>query len=769
MFFPWIARAQEITLEVKEKSSAEPILQARVVLFDSRKYVSDISGIVRIKCTQDDFPIRGRIEAIGYYPEYFELSYLGFENKYSVTMRTIELTTQNVVVSASRSAQNIEDVPVSMEILTQAQITNKGLTSLDQIVDQSPGVFTMDGQVSIRGGGGYAYGAGSRVLLVWNGIPMMSPDIGDAKWNAVPTEQADHIEIIKGASSVLYGSGALNGTIAMNEREPSQQGDLRVRIQSGIFDQPKRSELTWWNRAPIQNLADVYIGKAYKRMGYSSAIHGMLNEGYKQGEKENRLRMNGTYYLRFGSQNRAKTGVSYNFQYEDVGVFVLWKGANQALVPMDNTLSNQRSIRLNVDPYLMFFDRRSNKHHLRTRYYLVTTGSLGNLSSSSKAEMYYADYQFSKKSTTRGDFTSGVTNNFNTVLSSVFGNHFAHNLAAYVKWDFKIKKLDLTAGTRLEYMKQDQKNPDSQYKIGGITVPVYPIFRGAAHYQLFKLSHLRASYGQGIRFPSVAERFVSTSVGGLIIFNNPDLKPETGWTGEFGWKQIIPIRTVQNLWTLHADASVFINKYTNMTEFTFGLYIPDSIPLSANPDDIGYLGNWVGFQAQNAEKARITGVELSLNSQGKLYKDIEIQSLVGYTYMNPVSLNFDSIYRSTFSNSNTDMLKYRFRHLFKADIQVGYKKYGFGISGRYNSFMTNIDKIFEMTIFGQELLPGLQAYREQFNRGVFVCDVRFLYHFNEKISANFIINNVFNAEYVSRPGDMQAPRSFLIQLRYGLP
>jgi outer membrane receptor protein involved in Fe transport len=43
---------------------------------------------------------------------------------------------------------------------------------------------------------------------------MVSPDVGDIKWNAIPLEQCSQIEVIKGASSVLYGSGALNGTIA---------------------------------------------------------------------------------------------------------------------------------------------------------------------------------------------------------------------------------------------------------------------------------------------------------------------------------------------------------------------------------------------------------------------------------------------------------------------------------------------------------------------------------------------------------------------------
>ena len=84
-----------------------------------------------------------------------------------------------------------------MEILKPELIDNKGLANLEEAVDQSPGVYAMDGQVSIRGGSGFAYGAGSRVLLLWNGIPIISGDAGDAKWNAVPMESASQVEVMK--------------------------------------------------------------------------------------------------------------------------------------------------------------------------------------------------------------------------------------------------------------------------------------------------------------------------------------------------------------------------------------------------------------------------------------------------------------------------------------------------------------------------------------------------------------------------------------------
>ena len=141
-----------------------------------------------------------------------------------IRLVTKEKTLSTVVVSAGRRGQKLEEIPISIDVIKPALVVNKGLTNLAQAVNQSPGVYVMDGQVSIRGGGGYAYGAGSRVMLLWNGIPMLTPDIGDVKWNAIPMEQASQIEILKGASSVLYGSGALNGIIALNEREPGSEG-----------------------------------------------------------------------------------------------------------------------------------------------------------------------------------------------------------------------------------------------------------------------------------------------------------------------------------------------------------------------------------------------------------------------------------------------------------------------------------------------------------------------------------------------------------------
>jgi len=750
----------QITGVVFDKELQVVIPQVSVKSSENEKVETNAYGTFIIPVKK--LPVTLYFQKKGYEVDSIQVQQSEYVN---VSLSLLSQDVKTVVVTSGKRNQNIEEIPISIEILKPALIANKGFTNLEQAVNQSPGVFTMDGQVSIRGGGGYAYGAGSRVMLLWNGIPMLSPDVGDVKWNAVPMEQASQIEILKGASSVLYGSGALNGIIALTEKEAKPEGQLTMKYQSGIYGDPKRSSMTWWDRNPTTHLLDVYYGKSKGRLGYTIGMNGLIDEGYREGNDEKRARINGSLYYFPKKYPKMKVGMSYQFQWQDKGVFILWKNDSMGYQALENTLSRQRAIRLNVDPYLKFIDKHDNKHYLRTRYYLVTTGNSEQVYDASFAEMYYADYNIQKK-IGNTNIISGFMNMTNKVTSYVFDNHLSNNVALYEQVETKLKKLDLTAGLRLEYCQLDKSKPETQLLIfNKFTSPVYPIFRLGTHYAINKASHLRASFGQGIRFPSVAERYISASVGSVRIFRNPDLRAETGWNSEIGWKQILKL----GKWMGMIDVAGFVNQYSNMTEFSFGVYKPDTMAFlqTSNPNAINYLYNWVGFQAQNAEKARIMGLEFSFNSSGTI-GNVELVSLLGYTYMNPVSLNNDPIYRSSFSDTTTNMLKYRFNHLAKADIQATYKKWGLGASMRYNSFMKNIDRAFEVGVLGTQLLVGMQQYRQQFNKGVFVFDARVSYEVKKGIKLNFIANNFLNAEYLSRPGDVQAPRNFTLQLQYDL-
>ncbi|MGV3630899.1 MAG: TonB-dependent receptor [Bacteroidota bacterium] len=756
---------QEITGTVLDASNGSPLTGVKITGSEGQKALSDPDGNFRISYGQ--LPFRLVFEYASFYPDTLTIT----ENKpLTVSLSPKVLEKEMVVVSSARRGQKVEEAPVSLEILKPELINNKGITDLEKAVDQSPGVYAMDGQVSIRGGSGFAYGAGSRVLLLWNGIPMLSGDAGDAKWNTIPLESISQVEVLKGASSVLYGSGALNGIISLTEKEPAMKGETRVKLQHGIYGDPKRESLKYWNRNPTFQLLDFYTGKQFRRVGYTFSLAGFTDKGYRQGETEQRVRTSGSVFFRFQKVKNLKAGIGYNFQIQKTGNFIIWQSDSLAYTPAGgadttndaSTLTFNRGIRFSLDPYVKYMDARRNLHVLKTRLYWIGNVNYNNLGQNSLSQVYYADYQFQKKWEKGSVLTAGSSFTQNRVNSSLYGDHHSDNAALYAQFEHKWKKLYVTSGLRFEYFEQDGKRGDSDYYFGkdSARIPVFPVFRLGTNYKLFKYTFLRASYGQGVRYPSVAERYTQTSVGSLNIFANPLLQREVGWAAEAGVKQGVRIGD----WKGFLDLAGFINEYENMMEFTFGFYLPDSIPPSINPASPGYIPKWFGFKAQNAERARITGLEFSFNCEGKI-REVDVTALIGYTYMNPISLNTDSAYRATFSDTTANMLKYRFRHLAKADVEAKWKSWSLGASFRYNSYMSNIDVIFETKSAGVEILPGLKEYRQAHNKGVPVCDVRFGYEFKEKLRLGFIVNNFLNAEYMTRPGDIQAPRSFIVQLQ----
>lgn len=764
--------SQEIVGTVFDEETKEPIPFAQLSIVGGISTLTNENGefLFRIEA----FPATCIITATDYFPDTITITSNRIEAIRLKPLAPIQ-DIGPVVVAASRRKQSVQELTISLDIIKPELIANKGITDLEQAVDQVPGAYTMDGQVSIRGGSGFTYGAGSRVLVLWNEIPLLSADVGDAKWNSIPIENAQQIEVIKGASSVLYGSGALNGMISLIEREPTEKASLNVQVQGGIYDNPKRASLKWWNKNPTFYQGDLTFSKQFGRFGLTLGAYGYTNDGYRQGETEDRGRFNGTISYRPKKIKNFKASLGWNAQIQKAGNFIIWQSDSLAYQPFGgadtsvagSSLTYNRGIRLSVDPSVKYVDKFGNKHQLRGRLYFIDNKNYTNLSQSSKSEVWYGDYQFQRGwNNNSWVLTTGVTAIANKVNSYLFGDHNSLNGALYLQGEKNWKKVNIVAGIRGEYFEQDGRQGDSYYYFGKDStkkIPIRPILRAGIHYAVLKHTHLRASFGQGVRYPSVAERYTTTSVGGLLIFANPDLKPETGWAAEFGVKQGVKIGN----WKGFVDVAGFINHYDNMMEFTFGLYKPDSIPLSLNPNSPGFIQKWLGFRAQNAESADIAGAEISISGEGNM-GPIRVLALLGYTYMDPISKNRDSAYRSTFSDTSSNMLKYRFNHLAKADLQLEWKGISIGGSMRFNSYMKNIDAIFENGFLGQEILPGLKGYREENKGGSLVFDARIGYCYKEKYKIAFIVNNIANAEYMTRPGDIQAPRNFMVQLSYKL-
>ena len=590
-----------------------------------------------------------------------------------------------VVVSAGKFEQKLSDVTVSMEVIKASLLENKAVASADQVMNQVPGVNVSDGQVSIRGGSGFSYGAGSRVLMLVDELPMISADAGDIKWNYLPIENLEQIEVIKGASSALFGSSALNGVINLRTAYAKDKPLTSINTQYGVYGKPDRESLMWWKGKKNPEYKGISFSHLQKIGNLDLVIAGNLydNEGFRMQETETRGRTN--LNLRYNFKKIPGLSVGVNGNYMDVkgGLFFLWHNDSLAYTPRDSSIQKYDNIRYNIDPFIVYNSEQSGRHSLRTRRF--KTNNNNDKNQGSDADLYYAEYQWQKHFDNELTLTSGFVYMDQVVNSdSLYGRHSGHNRAAYAQVDKKISRLTLSLGLRGEYFKVDTAQTKGMLFNKIKNLPFQPVMRAGLNYQLFEYSFLRCSFGQGYRFPTVAEKYVKTFVSSLNIFPNPQLQPEHGWSTELGLKQGFKIDEFKGF----LDVAGFWTEYKNMMDFVF-MY--DTTGKSNSIVTLSDLMQHAGFQSQNIGSARITGFDVTLTGVGKIGK-FNFSVLTGYTYTNPVNPNFNAAADTSGTLRGSNLLKYRSKTLFKNDVQIDYKCFSIGFSSRFNSYMANIDK-----------------------------------------------------------------------------
>ena len=644
-----------------------------------------------------------------------------------------------VVVSAGRFEQKLSDITVSMEVVKARQLSNQNITSLDQILEKTSGINILDGQPSIRGGSGYSYGAGSRVLMLVDDMPMISGDAGDIKWNYLPVENINQVEVVKGASSVLYGSSALNGVIHLRNRFPGDQPETEITLFGGGYMNPQRKELIWWNKTPIFGGATFSHLQKFGNLDVMLSGNYFQDNGYREKEWEKRGRVNLNLRYRFKKLDGLSAGLSSSIMFIDASDFLLWQNADSGAYRL-NPVSYvpYTGLRYNVDPYLEYVTKHGGKHTLKTRIF-----TLGNVNADSTKSSYsrtlYADYRYQKNFTKGIVWSSGTSLTSSKVEANFFANHNSANYAVYSQVDARVgEKIKLSGGVRWEMNMLD-----------AIFYNAQPVLRAGVNYHVAKATFLRGSIGQGYRFPSLAEKYASAELGALQIFPNHDLQPEKGWSTEIGVKQGISL----GRWKGLADLALFQTRYSEMIEYTFGMYLPDSIKVPSF--------KYLGFKALNIGNARITGAELTLSGEAT-YGPVQLRIISGYTFMQPIDLD-------KLAAGGTDpeayILKYRHKHAFKTDVEAEMDRFLIGASFNYNSKMVNVDKVFTDSFTGNLFLPGYPAYRKNNNSAYLLMDVRFAVNISKTVRLNLIARNLLNKEYIGRPGDIGAPRNLTLQLR----
>ena len=620
----------------------------------------------------------------------------------NVTMQTSIIESEEVLVTAGKYEQKKSELPVSAEIISGKEFTERNFSNLADAVRYVPGVTMTEDQISIRGSSGYSRGTGSRALLAIDGLPFYTGDTGEIVWEMIPVTELQRVEIIKGAASSLYGSAAIGGVINCITRNISEKPLTILNGFYGMYNKPYYSEWNWSGELRPFNGLTLSHSNTFGKFGFNVSLTRLEELSYRQDDDFKKY----IGFLKAAYNFTPVSSITFlaNTFNKRAGQFLYWKDSRNALVPPDQNLND----RIETDRYLVGLIYKSLISddlllNIKTSYYRNYFKDTETIPNESTSNLYRGEVQIN---TNLNDFivlTTGVEGNFSKVNSSLFGNPDAFGTGVYAVSDFTFSfPLIASVGVRYDYSKLDSLEGSDAIspKLG-------------LNYKLFNNLIFRSSLGTGFRAPSLAEAFTSTSTSGIIVKPNPEIKPEHNLTFEFGVNY-----TPFNL--LNIDVAVFDNEYYDMIE-------PGIDPA----DGTVVFSNLLRARTQGFETSAIVSIlpnQLSLS--------------VNYTYLWARDLETGLA------------LKYRPRHILYSSLD--FKKWNFeaGINFRFTSRVEEIDE--ELIDLGIVVDGALRV-------PVYTTDLRLGYNFLlASVPLNLYLNikNIFNYNYVELIGNIRPIRSY---------
>ncbi len=630
-----------------------------------------------------------------------------------VRLKSIVIQTDPVVVTASRREQSLQEVPVSVATVTAQAIAERNNVTLDEALRYVPGVNVLQDQINIRGSSGYSRSVGSRVLILFDGLPYLTGDTGEISWETIPIHHIQRVEIVKGAGSALYGSSALGGVINIITKDISDQPQLRVRLFSSVYDQPRHEEWRWYSGMRFNSGALVDYSGRYEELQYQLSLNRSMDESY---------RVNDTYHrwsfftkLKYDLSPYQNVTVLGNFLTRKHDNFIWWKSLDEATRPADSQLNTSvPTQRGNIN--LAYKEFASDKffYTIKGMYFgnYWEQDSLNVTNLHARSDLFQAEFQGNYEASSEHILTFGMMGSYTQVVSDIFSSPLGAGAAIYVQDEYApAERWNVTAGVRFDYQRVSERGSK------GLLNPKLGVV-----YNPDAETKLRAAYGSGFRFPSIGEWYTQYGGGGSIPLRvevNTNLQVERSNTYEVGASKV---------WDDFAsvELSLFRNDFDNLIEA--GVVVENGEPYA---------------QFENVTKARIQGGELGANIQ--LVKKV-LSTDIGYTYTYPEDVSTGAI------------LKFRPRHLFFGG--ASFTQDDFRASADYR-YMSRIERIDDNLVQLAPIIHGDQRTE------IHIVDLRASYDLLSSglpVRVGFNINNVLNYHYVELIGNLAPVRSFALIL-----
>ena len=485
-----------------------------------------------------------------------------------------EFTLDPMVITATRTEKRDVDVPASTTILSNQDLKNTGAQNLQVALGRVPGLIyktfspgggamgTMANEIAIRG-------VSNGTLVMLNGTPMNLR--GKYFLDAIPVENVERVEIVKGGAGVLYGSEAMGGVINIITKKEFTNS---VSVGYGNYGQQKYSASVGTDK--------VNVGYNLEKWGNVDTISRSDNKGLKHTD------MTGSEKRNLYVDYKINDNWNFLYNYFETNVrYDTWFDDAYKEVPKGGALQQNREYVTKQNLVQLLYQDDTLKANLYYNQNKLMANGFTNYNTSGKFQgkiydtdeknrTYGADVQKEWQLNSKGSLVLGGSyqNEFYDDYSSKVADR--HIYAVYGQYDHKFDdKNELIVGAR------------ETWTTGGYRDQNYDNFSMSGQYvhKLDDDDSLYANVTQSFIMPTFSQMYGASDTA----IANPDLKPQKGVSYEAGWKRV----TDSHSW----KAAVY------------HIDITDNISATWDTDKTEY-------QYTN-EDFKNTGIELSCDIEGK--------------------------------------------------------------------------------------------------------------------------------------------------------
>lgn len=437
----------------------------------------------------------------------------------------ITYSLDEVVVTATKTELTQKENPRSVEVITKEDIQNTGAISVRDALRTATNIDI----VSVNHGGGENIsirgGDTDGVLILVNGRRVagenyfMSQGSNAYALDRLNLSNVDHIEILRGPASAIYGSGAMSGVINIITKK-SEKPEFSVGVATGTNEMSNYYHYDTGKNGKVSVNFDVNFSKLRNidSKAGKNLLHGPkqaynLNLDYEMDENNNLNLM-----LDYAKDNLETRMRDFS---------VSSSAPDDLKYPITSFTSERKTIALTYD------GKNSNSDYSLSASYSQLNRDPSAADTPGTNEKKYKSWNIEARDTIR-------TSDNNKLI---FGGEYRGDKASIYSGDNTVKNTDQYSLYLYDEYRVDNKlllTPAIRYdyhkSFGSHTSPNL-----GATYFISDKSRFKANYGTSYRAPSVDELYGAFTHGGIwggmAIVGNPDLKPEKSKGWEISYEQ----------------------------------------------------------------------------------------------------------------------------------------------------------------------------------------------------------------------------------------